>query len=268
MSEEVAYTTSVRTEGLLERTLAAAGERLDQAAQAVSGDWLSTVEREYLLREAYTQELSRGLDETAPLDRVGAMLMALEKAPVLESCVAATEKADWELLRRKANDLALSRADSSREQAQALENRLRGMVAQGHKYLAELEHRAATFVLVETFAEQGYAVEQRPYALRATRGGMTVWVKSSVKGELSLDMSGYSGLRCVQDLKLIEAALEVKGLRLQRQHGRTHCRPEGGQLAQDSIALFDCFPCSRAATPAQGKKKICQPIMMQTGRTR
>ena len=68
-----------------------------------------------------------------------------------------------------------------------------------------------------------------------------IWAETDDFGGLSVDLSGFSGMTCLQEKTHLEHELKKRGVRLQTLDSKPHGRPEGGALVRRLKPLFPEF---------------------------
>lgn len=121
------------------------------------------------------------------------------------------------------------------------QKRLEGFASGIQEKLCQVEKEVMLETVSAALHEVGYLTEIRGDALKATLGQTCVWAETNQFGELSLDLSGFSGLSCMKEMSRVEGQLKRRGLVLKRSSTNDHGRPEGGVLVKKLRPLFPQF---------------------------
>lgn len=131
--------------------------------------------------------------------------------------------------------------------------------------LCQLEKKVMFETVSLSLHELGYIVEARGDFLKAIRGQTCIWAETNIYGELSMDLSGFSGFSCMKELARVEAELRKKGVMLQRSASQPHARPEGGALVKKLRPLFPQFKKIKTNhVKSKTKDKVAQKDNMTT----
>lgn len=251
MSEYTSYSVSATPGGAVRETLRRRGIFFhDDAA------WQGAEERAEALRKEVRQALDSmsgrnglaGMDEKMSLEttRLNCMLKSFCKVPAFKAFAEQGRSGDFEKLRGQI--AALTYGSKKREPHQGLleavlsaQKTLEGFAASVQRDLCMAEKEAVLDTMASTLTQLGYVVEVKGDVLKATCDQMGVWARANEQGELGIDVSGFSGLSCMQELARIEERLRREGVRMRRTSSTPHGRPEGGVLVNNLRPLFPEF---------------------------
>jgi len=121
------------------------------------------------------------------------------------------------------------------------QNRLERLACDVQQELCRVEKEVMLDAVSSSLNDIGYLMETRGDVLRATRGQTCIWAKTNPYGELSMDISGFSGLSCMKEIASVEDELKKRGVLLKRSSSQSHGRPEGGVLVKKLKPFFPSF---------------------------
>ena len=196
----------------------------------------TTCERESVLLEGYLNSLaSMEVEENLaqPQQRITAMISALERTPDLKTRFESSYDGSLSELKQQASSLSINDGEASPlSKGSELEGRLRQAVATCHKELADQEIQITGQAMKDAFTTLGYEVEQKGPATRATRKGTTIWAEMGAKGEVTVDVSGLTGLSCISKVQELGEELRRRGITLEHKATTRHNNVKGGRLAK------------------------------------
>ena len=174
------------------------------------------------------------------------MLAAFESVPVFKTYAEQTKPFEMAAIRAELATMNGSIKQDSGFQAlmtRAEKNqaRIEKLATGVQKELCQVEQQAVLQVVGESLGNLEYQVELRDNALRGVKGRTCFWAKADEMGQLELDASGFSGLSCQKEIKLVEQEFRRNGLILKRTSQNTHGKPEGGVLAKELDQFFNPF---------------------------
>jgi hypothetical protein len=250
MSENTYY-QSVAVAGPADKALAGALNRRgiffhDTAA------WETARKRSETLQEKFELELREKqksvLDNPSMQEIVKAesMLASFNKISVFRETASQIRPLECDNILQDINRLRSvfeeGRCDSVfSEQANALQKRVADLASNVQETLCRAEEEAILQTTSFSLSSLGYIVEQKGSAIKATRGHICLWAKTTPWSELSLDFSGYSGRQCLDEKRRVEKELGKNGLILGNPKNQFHGKPEGGAVALSLAPLFPVF---------------------------
>lgn len=255
MSEEVQYSTSVRSEDARQRFLESLRRRgvvfRNKAAwEAARRGLESSIASERLGRNA-SSSLTGAFDIVEAYRR-------FERDPVLGTVAASIHGPELAELSeavkemRSPNDLTGNHLDTSKA-ASLTRQRLEEIESSCRRFLQEVQEDVLLESADQAMRDLGYSSRRRGSALRGVKGQTCVWAQAE-GDRLTLDLSGFSGLTCLEALQRIERALRRQGLVLDRTGGMAHARREGGELARKLGRQWRATAPTETATTAVPKR--------------
>lgn len=142
------------------------------------------------------------------------------------------------------------------------QNRLERLASNVQQKLCRVEKEVMLDAVSSSLNDIGYLVENRGDVLRATRGQSCIWAKTNPYGELSMDISGFSGLSCMKEIASVEGELKKRGVLLKRSSSYPHGRPEGGALVKK---LQPFFPSFKKVEQRRNNVRFVKQTMKQEG---
>lgn len=118
-----------------------------------------------------------------------------------------------------------------------------GLIRRLNRVTANIEQRVGQSSLERSLDKLGYVVEHHGEQLRATRGQTCLWAHFDRDVGLHLDLSGFSGLSCIQEIGRIEADLKQHGITLNRRRVSPHAIADN-QARVNGKSPFVCLPIS------------------------
>ena len=221
--------TALERADLLQNNLLAMTASLDRTGMCIGND------------------LSRIGDQSAErIFKAQNMLAAFESVPIFKTYAEQTKPIEVAKLRselaamngsiKQGSDFQALMARDKQNQA-----RIEKLATSVQKDLCRVEQEAVLQVVGESLGNLDYQVELMGNALRGVKGRTCFWARADEKARLELDASGFSGLSCQKEIKLVEQEFRRNGLILKRKSQDTHGKPEGGVLAKELNQFFNPF---------------------------
>lgn len=276
MSENVSYSAVAIDGGAVRESLATRKIFLhDDAA------WQSTEERAEALRKGLKQELD-SMSRKAVLSskstnhclleahRLDSMMAAFSRVPAFKAFAEQAHAEEFARLRVEAAAFSSQseKAESNNVLMQSVlagQERLKTLATTVQKELCLVEKEVLLGAVASTLSGLGYLVETNGDALKATCNQTGFWAKAGDRGELAVDLSGHSGLSCMNEMVRIEEGLRSRGVRLRKNSSTPHGRPEGGSLVTTLRPLFPEFRkieskhgAFKRANNAEQRKERCR----------
>jgi hypothetical protein len=267
MSEYASYSTTAMAGG----TGGAVRESLKRRGIFFRDDlaWKTARERvgalESALREGLETRSEKCLHDT-PLSstqqevaKSEAMLEAFCRIPEFKTFTNATQKRAFQDLQDEVASLT-HYAESNNNKSGLLrcahraQKRIEQLAAGAQRGLCKIEKEVMVGAVSKGLNELGYMTEIRGDALKATLGQTCLWAEVNKWGELSIDISGFSGLSCTREMTRVEDQFRKQGLNLKRTASTRHGRPEGGKLVSRLQPLFPEFKIIQSG--GENKRKI------------
>ena len=193
---------------------------------------------------------------------VEAMLSAFSKVPEFREYAQQAKTIEFQGIK---DDLKASRlkrnnfSESNNGAAKLLRSRLEKLAGEVQEELCRVERKVMSDTTSSVLKEMGYLVERKGGLLKGSRGLTCIWAEVNQFGDLSMDMSGFSGLACVEEMHRIENKLKERGVDMKRKASQSHYRPEGGVLVQKIEKVFPEFKKMKTSlSTSTVKEKIRQ----------
>jgi len=217
--------------------------------------WTTARERAEVLADELEKELRGqkvnylGNSKTGSMSHdyayVEAMLSAFCKIPEFREYTEQTRMTELQEVRNELKVISLAgndnRAVRTIRSNGLLRRRLEKLAGDVQQELCQIEKKVMRDTTSSVLEELGYLVEKQGGFLRGTRGLTCIWAEVNQFGDLSMDMSGFSGLACVNEMHRIENKMQERGVNIKREVSQPHYRPEGGVLVQQLRQVFPEF---------------------------
>ncbi len=204
MSEQVSYTTT-SLDGSASASIQKSFNRRGIFFHDAKA-WEGARQRSRKLEAALKEELENRRHETSPLtssqndevSRVGAMVNAFESVEAFKEFAEQTRPAELSYMRACLKGLEASasqKAENNELACSALQAQgsIERLATKVQKDLCQIEKRAMTKIAASALSDLGYVVERKGEALKAAMGTTCIWSQTNEYGELSMDLSGFSG---------------------------------------------------------------------------
>jgi len=218
--------------------------------------WSSARKRVEELEKNLTQEMGKicttslenNLNSNAlkEIVRLDAMVSAFSQVEAFKTFAKAKHGKEFEDIHTTVSKLksdSLNSGDIRNLEKSAIQSqkRLEKLSVNTQKGLCQVERDVMTDAVTSSLCDLGYSIETRGNALKATSGLNCIWASTNKFGELSLDLSGFSGLSCMKETVKVENELKKHGIILNRLSSRPHNKPEGGKLVKKLRPMFPEF---------------------------
>ena len=126
------------------------------------------------------------------------------------------------------------------------------LVATAQSELCDVEREATLQVFSDSFSELGYLVKREGESLKATQNQTCVLVERNLSDGFSMDLSGFSGLSCLQEMNKIELEFKRRGLVLERTFTNFHGEPGTQPVTCEPASPLPDFQRVKVKKPVQG----------------
>ncbi len=185
------------------------------------------------------QGMPAGADPT-----VEAMLSAFSSIPEFDTFAKASKDREYgeivasvRSIRQENETMAGSEAD---KKIAALRERMSCLASDVQHELCNLEQSVMLEHMIRTLKNDGCCVDVvEGSKIKALKGPTCLWASVNENGDISMDLSGYSGIECMKEMSRIENAFRKEGIVFERVSSRFHGSQDGGSITRKTRGLFE-----------------------------
>ena len=269
MSERVSFLSRAmrgRSLGTVRSVLKRRGVNLaDDIKWKTSREMTDQLEKQLrtVLADTLNPSLESGLNSqvraevTNAVSRPKSILKYLESTPILQAFAEQQHADELKSLRSElaGMDHALIKVGGEAQllkSAACAQSRLEALASNVLQELCQVEREATLEIVSNTLSGLGYFLKSRSNSLQAILDQTCVLARINDSGELSLDLSGFSGLSCLQEMNKIELEFKRRGLVLERTFSKFHGEPGTEHVTCEPVSPLPDFQRVKTKNPLQG----------------
>lgn len=159
------------------------------------------------------------------------------------------------------------RLSSMQSVAEKLIQRLTEAVKSAHQRLEEVEREVIVENTIESFKAIGYQVKRKPVGsdllIRGKKRDLSIAALITQKGELHIDMAGFDGGACRDEMNRVSEELLKRGIDFEVIKRQYHGKKGGGVLSQkvEREISFEFNPLQRILVKEKSGEKYNRRIM-------
>lgn len=195
------------------------------------------------------QFASAPLSDLRSLAQTHALLQSIQHQPLVRLGIERLRGEEWttaqRLLANAQQQLRARQLTEAAKSAQEAQRLLRAGLSTVGNLLRSAQHQSIVTVAAESLQAMGYTVQTahashasgRWTALWATKGGRAMAVLVSPESNLTVDMLGWEGTSCQEELHAFRQEMEKRGVRFREEKRHLHRRREGGAVIQQAARI-------------------------------